>query len=162
MISSCQTTCEDRRDEFRAEVVEMFRRACWGVGECPNQNINYITALEVEAVVDQLVLECQGQCSITPPSISRTTCVHQFGGVHIEYCMVPVLDECELLLKNISEYWKIELRIDPPAGVTCEGNEWNAPYPLATDLEACPSTGEVNSTINQTKVINVPVPATQP
>lgn len=162
MIASCETTCEDRRNEFREEVVEMFRRACWGVGNCPNQTTNYITALEVEAVVDQLVLECKGQCNITVPPITRAVCVHQFGNVNIQYCSVPVLDECEMLLKNISEYWKIELHIDPPSGITCEGNEWDTPEPLATDLEACSSTGAANSTINQTKVINVPVPATQP
>ncbi|BDS10489.1 DUF6443 domain-containing protein [Aureispira anguillae] len=160
MVDACEVTCENRRDEFRKEVVEMFQRACWGVGQCSTQNVNYVTAAEVEAVVDQLVLKCKGQCAVTPPTpINRITCVHQVGGVNIEYCLVPALDECELMLKNIAEYWKIELHIDPPAGVTCSGNEWNTPLPTGSDPEACTPSGAANSTINQTNATNLPVPA---
>lgn len=160
MIADCESYCEDRREEFRKQVIEMFERACWQIGQCSIPGTtDFITTTDIEAVVDQLILECKGQCHISIPDIAdfkSVSCVTNVGGVTIEYCSIPELDRCELLLRDIALHWKVELHIDPPSNITCDGND---PFPSNNDPICDPTTNEPNYFLNKTQEINVTVPS---
>jgi hypothetical protein len=164
MVSDCQDACENRRDEFREQVVEMFERACWQVGQCSTSAAtDFVTTTEIEAVVDQLISECKGQCNVSVPDsadFQSIYCITNVGGVRIEYCSIPELDRCELLLRDIALHWKVELHIGAPPNVTCSGNDWNDPVPTINDDPICdPFTSEPNYFLNRTGEISVPIPS---
>lgn len=159
MEADCRTSCANRRAEFRAEVIAAFERSCWSVGQCVDQDPNYVTAAEIEAIVDQIVLECEGQCSLSSRTVSPTSCTITAGGVTIEYCNVEQLDECELMLREIAQYWKVELNIEAPTGVPCSGNQWDAPAPSVNNPPVCdPTTQNPNYYLELT----APKPLSQP
>ena len=65
MIKDCEDNCEGRRDEFKAILKQLFRDRCYVIGDCkidPNDNI--VPEEDIEALVDEMILQCQNQCEI--------------------------------------------------------------------------------------------------
>jgi len=65
MIKDCNENCEDRRGEFRDELIRMFEERCYEIGGCkvdPNDNI--VPEEDIKTLVDEMILQCQNQCEI--------------------------------------------------------------------------------------------------
>lgn len=66
MKKTCQDRCEDRRDEFKQSVMKMFTDRCYQIGGCKMYSDDNVVPLEdIDLIVDQLVVQCQSQCTIT-------------------------------------------------------------------------------------------------
>jgi hypothetical protein len=75
MMDECTTNCDQRRDEFREELIRAFTDRCYEIGECkitPNDNI--IPFEDIELMVDQIVAQCKTQCNISSFSCSDEPC----------------------------------------------------------------------------------------
>lgn len=146
MITACEDNCEDRRAEFRQEVIQAFENACYSVGQCSAQTPNYITTAEIDAYVDEIVAECQSHCGITSNS-TPIQCLDA-GGVSINYCHIAVGTECELVNRDIVKNWQLELFVTPVAGCP------NTVPTVSPSMTPCP-----NPSVNETEVIQVSIPS---
>ena len=167
MQADCQVACEERRAEFRREVIDMFERACWNIGDCTDNNNSYVSLAEIETVVDRMVLECRRQCDssvLDVPTLVPASCTSTLPGMNtglvVEYCDVPNLGVCLLRLQQIAKYWHLELYIDAPTGVVCPTNGWTAPQPDPTDAQDCVPVagGAVDPNNNRTPVQQLIIP----
>ncbi|UII80112.1 hypothetical protein [Flagellimonas sp. CMM7] len=75
MMEECSSNCDQRRDEFREELIRAFTDRCYEIGECkidPNDNI--IPYEDIELMVDQIVEQCKSQCTISSFTCSDEPC----------------------------------------------------------------------------------------
>ncbi len=75
MMEECSSNCDQRRDEFREELIRAFSDRCYEIGECkidPNDNI--IPYEDIELMVDQIVAQCKSQCTISSFACSDEPC----------------------------------------------------------------------------------------
>jgi len=75
MMEECSSNCDQRRDEFREELIKSFTDRCYEIGECkikPNDNI--IPYEDIELMVDQIVAQCKSQCTISSYACSDEPC----------------------------------------------------------------------------------------
>ena len=79
--------CEQRRNEFRQQIIKAFEERCYVIGECkidPNDNI--IPEADIELMVEQMVEQCKAQTAITTYSCVDEPCrlitksPYEFGG----------------------------------------------------------------------------------
>jgi hypothetical protein len=75
MQQECSDNCDDRRNEFREELIRVFLERCYEIGECkitPNDNI--VPLADIELMVDQIVAQCKSQCAITTFTCTDEPC----------------------------------------------------------------------------------------
>lgn len=87
MQEECSENCDQRRNEFREELIKAFLDRCYEIGECkitPTDNI--IPEEDIDLMVDQMVAQCRSQCTISSFACTDEPCrlptksPYEFGG----------------------------------------------------------------------------------
>lgn len=140
---TCNTACEERAEDIRAAVLQMFANACYTVGGC---NSGDPTMNDVDNIVANIILECKSNCTATVTT-SSTTC--DIVGLTTTYCNVKEGEACELYKMEQAEYWEVELQIPARAGSPCANTSQNTWTSLPRSCEpggvATPNKAEVVS-----------------
>lgn len=75
MMDECTSNCENRRDEFREELLIALEARCYEIGECKiTTNDNIIPEEDIELMVDQIIAQCQSQCTISTVACEDEGC----------------------------------------------------------------------------------------
>lgn len=100
---SCTTRCEERRNEFRETVINMFLERCYTIGGCATDP-NNVPLSDIDAIVNQIYTECADNCYISPPVCDTITCGSTVF-LDIKYI------ECELMNRERAMTGKVELDV---------------------------------------------------
>lgn len=100
---ACQNTCESRRTEFRAAILQSLENRCYTIGGCSDCP-GHISTGDVEQLVNNLVAACQDQCAIhtnitTPPDCQLA------DGTLISACDVTYGTPCQQYLMEQVRSW---------------------------------------------------------
>ncbi|WP_298487867.1 hypothetical protein [uncultured Maribacter sp.] len=75
MQQECAGDCDERRSEFREQLIKAFVDRCYEIGECKiTANDNIVPLADIELMVDQIVEQCKSQCAITSFACTDEPC----------------------------------------------------------------------------------------
>jgi len=137
LVRDCNEGCEDREEEFKAKLIQLFEDRCYVIGECKIEtNDNIVPEADIDVLVGQIVLQCKNQCEVdtyacidescrllgAPTRVNRTdpTATARFT-IDLSF---PELGVSGPVVAGLTERSEEKLKyFDPLTGITTETEE---------------------------------------
>ncbi|PCJ89988.1 MAG: hypothetical protein COA57_00100 [Flavobacteriales bacterium] len=120
LIGRCGSYCDDRRDEVRFAVENMFINNCYEIEGCPD-NDNVVTLEDIELITTAIVQNCIDKCNNDFPSqpgfpiCIQTECTRLLSDgteqILSGYPFIELLPQCDLDAIFQIKHWRFNVNI---------------------------------------------------